>query len=366
LVAGYDKAWSAIFDSNLTTILTAGILYYMGSGPIKGFALTLTIGLIASMFTSIFVTRAIFEICLYKGGLKTLRMLHIFKHIPHLPYLNYRKICYAISIAFIIWGMVVFYQRGPNMFGVEFMGGSLQEYLFKKPVAIDQVRKALNEIGYGTATIQKVGGTNEIIIRAPQGSEKAIGERFRKDFTENSYELLRLESVGPVVGKEMKAKAFWAVVLSLLAIWLYVVIRFDFKFAFGAILSLLHDALTTVGIVAISGRELSVPVIAAILTILGYSINDTIVIFDRIRERRRAGIKETFEQAINTSINQTLSRTILTTTTVLLVIVALYFFGGEVINDFAFTMLFGVISGTYSTVFIAAPVLVDWPGSKKK
>ena len=366
LSAGYHKAFSTIFDSNLTTIITAAILYYMGSGPIKGFALTLTVGLLASMFTGVFVTRPIFDLCLYKSGLKSLRMLHILNHVPHIDFLKIRRVCYAISLLTILVGGYFFMKRGEGMYGVEFTGGSMQEYRFQRSIPIEKIRKALGEIGYGTSTIQRVGDSSEIIIRAPQNSEKAIGDRLKRDFSDNPYEVLRIESLGPVIGKELKVKAFWAVVLSLLGIWAYVVYRFDFKFAFGAILSLFHDALTTVGLVAISGREFSVGVLAAVLTILGYSINDTIVIFDRIRERRRMGVKETFEQAINTSINQTLSRTILTTLTVFMVIVALYFKGGEVINDFAFTMLVGVISGTYSTVYIAAPVLVDWPGAKKK
>ncbi len=366
LAAGYHKAFSTIFDSNLTTIITAAILYYMGSGPIKGFALTLTIGLLASMFTGVFVTRAIFDLCLYKGGLKNLCMLHILNHVPHIDFLKIRKFGYAISLITILVGGYFFVKRGEGMYGVEFTGGSMQEYRFSKSIEVEKIRKALSEIGYGTSTIQRVGATNEIIIRAPQHSEEKIAATLKKDFPDNSYEVLRIENLGPVVGKELKTKAFWAGVLSLLGIWAYVVSRFEFKFAFGAILSLFHDALTTVGLVAISGREFSVPVLAAVLTILGYSINDTIVIFDRIRERRRMGMKETFEQTINTSINQTMSRTILTTLTVFMVIVALFLKGGEVINDFAFTMLVGVISGTYSTVYIAAPVLVDWPGSKKK
>jgi len=301
-----------------------------------------------------------------KGGLKDLKMLHFLSKTPNIDFLKIRKFCYAISILLIVAGIVACVHRGEKMFGVEFAGGTMQEYGSKNVVAIDKIRSALDEIGYGTSTIQRVGESNQIIIRSPQGSEKAIQERIKKDFPDNPFEVLRLESVGPVVGKELKQKAVWAVILSLLGIWLYVSYRFDFKFAFGAILSLFHDALTTIGLVAISGREFSVPILAAVLTILGYSINDTIVIFDRIREHRRTNTKETFEQAINTRINQTLARTILTTLTVFMVVASLFFFGGEVINDFAFTMLVGVISGTYSTVYIASPVLVDWPGSKKK
>ena len=176
----------------------------------------------------------------------------------------------------------------------------------------------------------------------------------------------QVDSLGASVGQELATKGALAIVVALLGTMIYIAFRFDFRFAFGAILSLFHDAAVTVGLVALSGKEFSVTVLAAVLTILGYSINDTIVIFDRIRERKRLGIRETFEQSINTSLNQTMSRTILTSLTVFMVVLALYFFGGEVINDFAFTMLVGIISGSYSTVYIAAPVLVDWPGSKKK
>ncbi len=365
LMAGYHKAFSTIIDSNLTTLITAGILYTMGSGPIKGFALTLSIGLIASMFTGIFVTRTVFDFLIWKGGLKDLKMLHFLKETPKIDFLKIRKVGYAVSLILIALGMFAFIKRGESMYGVEFSGGTFQEYRFQKPLPLEKLRTSLDEIGYGTSTIQKVGEGGEIIIRSARGSETAIAEKLKKDYPDNPAEVLRLESIGPVVGKELKVKAFWAIVLSLLGIGVYVVYRFDIKFAFGAIISLFHDALVTVGLVALSGREFSVPVLAAVLTILGYSINDTIVIFDRIREHRRMGLKETFEQAINNSVNQTMARTILTTLTVFMVVASLYFFGGEVINDFAFTMLVGLITGTYSTVYIASPVLVDWPGSKK-
>ncbi len=366
LIAGYKKAFSTILDSNLTTLLTAVILYNIGTGPIRGFALTLIVGITASMFTGIFVTRAIFDFATMKGGFKNLRMLQFLAKTPAINFLKLRKACYLLSVLVILVGMFAMWKRGDRAFGVEFMGGTMQEYRFEKEMPIDRLREALTEIGYGTATIQHVGAGPQFIIRSSQGSADAIQQKLKTGFKDNPFEIMRLESIGPVVGNEMKTKALWATILSLAGIWLYVVVRFDFRFAFGAILSLFHDALVTVGFVALSGREFSVPVLAAVLTILGFSINDTIVIFDRIRERKRLGVRETFEQSVNTSLNQTLSRTILTSLTVFMVILALYFFGGEVINDFAFTMLVGVISGTYSTVYIAAPVLVDWPGAKKK
>lgn len=364
--AGYSKAFTTILDSNLTTLISAGILYYMGTGPVKGFALTLTIGIVASMFTGITVTRLILDLLSAAGTLKSLPMLQFFRRPPKIDYLKIRFVCYAISVLVIGVGLFKLVQRGDSMLGVDFTGGSMQEYSFKKPVEMNRVREALAGVGYGNATIQQTGGTGDFIIRAPQDSEKPIGEALKTAFPDNAPEVRRIESVGPLVGKELKTKALWAFLLSLAAIWVYVMVRFDVRYAFGAILALFHDGLVAVGFVALTGRELSITVLAAVLTILGYSINDTIVIFDRIRERRRLGIKETFAEAINNSVNLMMSRTILTSTTVIMVVLALFVYGGEVINDFAFTMLVGLLSGVYSTVYIAAPVLVDWPGQKKK
>lgn len=365
IAAGYKKAFTAIFDSNLTTLITALILYNIGTGPVRGFALTLSIGLLASMFTGIAVTRMVFDLLLAKGSVPSMKMLQFIHQTPKVNFLKWRKWCYAASIALIAVGVFGFVKRGPTMFGVDFSGGTMIEYKFEKPVQIDEMRKSLAAVDEGTAAIQKLGDTNQFILRTAADTEPKITAELKKSFPDNPVELLRLESVGPIVGKELKTKALWAFILSLVAIWGYVVWRFDFRFAFGAILAIFHDGLIAIGAVALTGRELSVTVLAAVLTIIGFSINDTIVIFDRIRERRRLGAKETFEEAINVSVNQTMSRTILTTFTVLIVVSSLFFFGGEVINDFAFTILVGLISGTYSTVYIAAPVLVDWPGSKK-
>ncbi|HXV19030.1 MAG TPA: protein translocase subunit SecD, partial [Candidatus Omnitrophota bacterium] len=298
IMAGYKKAFVTILDSNLTTLITAVILYNIGTGPVRGFALTLGIGIVASMFTGVFVTHAIFDLVQAKGSLGSLKMLHFLKKTPTLNYLKVRKICYVLSAAVILAGLASFVMRGPGMFGVDFSGGTMQELKFQKPVTIDTVRKSLAEIGYGEAIIQSVGDTNQVIIRTPLNTDREVDEKLRKDLPDNPFEVLRLESVGPIVGKELKGKTLWAFILSLFAIWAYVSYRFDFKFAFGALLALFHDGLVALGFVALTGRELSIPVVAAILTILGYSINDTIVIFDRIREHRRSGAKETFEEAI--------------------------------------------------------------------
>lgn len=364
--AGYKKAFVTVLDSHLTTLITAAILYIIGTGPIRGFALTLAIGIVASMFTGIFVTHTLFDLLLVKGHLKNLPMMQFIHKTPNVNYLKFRKFCYAISLIVILVGAFAFVNRGKSMFGVDFSGGTMQEFKFEKPIEIDAIRKSLSEIGLGTAVIQRVGETNQIIIRSDMHTDEKISAHLNESFPDNSYEIRRIETVGPIVGGEMKSKAFYAFLFSLLAIWGFIAVRYDTRFAFGAILALFHDGLVALGAVALSGREISITVLAAVLTILGYSINDTIVIFDRIRERRRSGVRESLADTINTSLNQTLSRTILTSLTVFIVVLAMFFYGGEVINDFAFTMIIGLISGTYSTIYIAAPVLVDAPIGKRK
>ena len=202
------------------------------------------------------------------------------------------------------------------------------------------------------------------MIRTYADTSDRIIDKFRADFPQNAFEILRMEKVGPAVGKDLTTKAIKALFFAIIGICIYVSLRFKFRFAIAAIIALFHDVLIAAGALALTGREFSVPVIAALLTVVGYSINDTIVVFDRIREDLRLMRKSDYQEIINTSINQTLSRTLLTSLTTLLVVFALFFLGGAVIKDFAFVLLIGVIVGTYSSVFVASPLLVDW--HKKK
>ncbi|MFH1791778.1 MAG: protein translocase subunit SecF, partial [Candidatus Omnitrophota bacterium] len=190
--------------------------------------------------------------------------------------------------------------------------------------------------------------------------------KFKESFAGNGLEIMRIEKVGPSVGADLKDKAFKAFIIALICMVIYISVRFEFRFAAAAIAALVHDVLICVGALSLTHREISTPVIAALLTIVGYSINDTIVVFDRIREDRRLMRKNTYPEIINASINQTLSRTLLTSLTTLVVVISLYVFGGAVINDFAFVLLVGIIVGTYSSIFIASPILVDWPSKKAR
>jgi SecD/SecF fusion protein len=365
IAAGYRKAFSAILDSNLTTLITALILFNFGTGPVRGFALTLAIGIVGSFLTGIFVTRMVFELFLGMKNVKRLPMLALLKHAPHLSFLSPRKFLFPMSVILIVACFVLIHFRINQAYGIDFTGGALQEYRFKEPVAIDDIRNSLREVNLEKAIIQTIGNDREIVIRTGQGAEEEIPAILRKSFPNNLPELRRVEKVGPIVGQELRRKSVLAVVFSLLTILIYLAIRFEFRYSIAAIAALFHDAVICIGALVFTGRELSIPVLAAILTIVGYSVNDTIVTFDRIRENSRRKGKTTFKDTVNKSINETLSRTLLTSLTTFFVVLSLYLFGGPVINDFAFTMMVGVIAGTYSTMFIACPIVVDWPWSKK-
>ncbi|MFH1857021.1 MAG: protein translocase subunit SecD [Candidatus Omnitrophota bacterium] len=362
VVNGYSKAFSTILDANLTTLLTALILFKVGTGPIRGFAITLSIGIIASMFTALVVTRLIFDVLLLNKKFNKLTFLQFFKE-THINFLNKRHIAYVLSAIVLIAGMVSFFHKGIANFGIDFTGGTLEQIRFEKPVELDTVRSLIKDAGIESAQLQGLGGEKkEILIKTDEESVAVIKETLDKNLADNKFEVLRVEHVGPTVGKELRSKAVWAVVFALLGMLVYISFRFEFIFAVGAIVALFHDALITIGILSLSGRQISLSVVAAVLTIVGYSINDTIVVFDRIREDARlahAGKKD-FQKIVNGAINETLSRTVLTSLTTLMVVLSLFIFGGLAIADFAFTLLIGIIVGTYSSIYVASPILVDW------
>ncbi|MDD5634034.1 MAG: protein translocase subunit SecD [Candidatus Omnitrophica bacterium] len=363
IAAGYDKAFGAIFDSNLTILITSLILFQFGTGPVKGFATTLSIGVVASMFSALTVTHCIFDLIVTAKSNLKFTMLQFFRN-PNIPFMKLRRYAYVLSLTLIIVGMYVFIQRGVKNYGVDFTGGTLQEFSFKEKVRIDDIRSVLKNSGFGESSIQQVGQSNTFIVRTYGGKVDGVVSGLTDKFGKGSFELLRAEEVGPTVEADLRKNAIKALLFSFVGICIYVSLRFEFKFAATGILALVHDVLVSLGAVALTGREISLNVVAALLTIVGYSINDTIVIFDRIRENRKFMRKSGEEELINLSINQTLSRTVLTSLCTLMVTVALFLFGGEAINDFAFVMMIGVIVGSYSTIFVAAPLLIDWPSRR--
>ncbi|MBI4598464.1 MAG: protein translocase subunit SecD [Candidatus Omnitrophica bacterium] len=365
--AGYDKALSAIIDSNMTTMAAAIFLYWFGTGPIRGFATTLIIGLAASMFTAIFVTRILFDLLLNAGRLTDLKMMQ-FMPATKMDFIAKRKVCYVLSLLVVGAGVTAFILRGEGRYGIDFSGGLLQEYRFARPVAAAQLRTTLAKVGLGDATIQPFGRPTEWLIRTPSHTDADVNatvDRAREaifaDFSDANPERLRTERVGPAVGAILRQKAVMAIVWSMIAILVYVAARFrHWDFAAAGVVALVHDVVVATGALCLLGRQIDMVVIAALLTIAGFSINDTIVIYDRVRENMRLNRKLGLVDVVNLSINETLGRTLLTSLTVIGAVLALYVFGGEVLRDFSICLLVGFISGVYSTVYIASALVISW------
>lgn len=293
----------------------------------------------------------------------------------NIDFISKRKIAAIFSGLLIVVSLGTLAFKGLN-FGIDFTGGTLVEVRFDKAPAIAEVRDAISPKGYGNAVIQEFGAPEEILIRVQnKESEKssdistAILDGLSEKFTADAIEMRRVEFVGPQVGEELTRAGIMAVLIAMLAILLYVTIRFEFRFALGADAALLHDITIVLGLFAITGKEFTLPVIAALLTVIGYSLNDTIVVFDRIRENLEANRKrktpDNEESIVNSSLNQTLSRTLMTSVTTLLVVLALFFLGGEVIHDFAFALIAGILVGTYSSIYVASPVMIALAGRFK-
>ncbi len=373
IVAGYDRALVTILDSNLTTLLTAIIMYRFGTGPIRGFAVTLGIGIVASMFTALYVTRWIFDLLIYTGRIKTLKMMSFFKD-PKIDFLGVCKPAAAISIGFIVLSLIVAVYRGRDALSIDFAGGTAVAYAHKpgvQPPDVKDVRAALETAGYKDSRIgYKFSTTDEgklleVVLRGHSTDEgvidlDALTASLQKAFPEQGFEQVQTNSVGSLIGAQLQTKAFWAGLLSIIGIILYVSFRYEFAYGVAAVIALIHDVAVATGVYLICGRQLSLPMVAALLTIIGYSLNDTIVIFDRIREDLTLVKNKPYREIVNLSINQTLSRTILTSLTTLIVVITLFLFGGGAINDFSLVMLAGVIVGTYSTVYIATAIVAVW------
>jgi len=364
--AGYHKALSAIMDANVTTFISAIILFYFGTGPVKGFAVTLSIGIVASMLTAIVITRLVFD-ALTRGEKKmSFKMLNLLKQPPKFDFVGKRFAAYALSIIIIVAGLVVFVQRGNNNYGVDFVGGVLQQVRFEGPVELSDVRSKLSESGLENVSIQKFGeaGRHEVLFRSIETQPEAIQASLEGLVGAEGFEILRSETVGPAAGAAIRNKAIKAFMMAMFAIIMYIWWRFGFKFGLCAVIALFHDALMCLAALALTGRELSLPDIAAILAVMGYSLNDTIVVFDRLRENMKQMKRASMKELVNVTVSQTLTRTLLTSFTTLIVAVVLFLFGGSVINDFAFTLIIGVVAGTYSSIFIAASVLSDWQNGR--
>jgi len=280
-------------------------------------------------------------------------------------FLGHRRAAFILSAILIVAGLISLVAQGGPKLGIDFQGGTLLQVRFESPISADRIRDTLAGMGFADAEIQHFGGDREAIIRIKEEASEGdvaggVIEALNRANPGNRAEMRREELVGPKVGRELRTKATMAIVYALIGILIYISLRFEFKFAVGAVAALVHDVVITLGMFSLTGREISLPVIAAFLTIVGYSLNDTIVVYDRIRENKRKLYGRSFVDIVNTSLNESLSRTMVTSLTTLLVVVCLFFFGGEVIKDFAFALMVGVVVGTYSSLYVASPLVVEW------
>jgi SecD/SecF fusion protein len=359
--AAYEKAFSSIFDANVTTLITAAILFWKASGPVKGFAIALTLGILASLFTALIVGRNFLGWFVDTGRLKRISMLHLISS-KNINFLGKGFLACMCSLALLLAGATAFYIRGDRNFGVDFRGGDLVTMSAPNKIDVGQIRGALEPIGFGDASIQESSqvGKSYITVRTPLNTSDKVERQIMQSMPNAGFKVEGSERVGALVGGELAKNSLIALGLGILGILIFVTFRFELSFAVGAIVALLHDVLITVGMFALLGRELTLTMVGAVLTIAGYSINDTIVVYDRIREGLASGRKGSIEQIMNESINQTLSRTILTSTVTLIPILCLFFFGGPVLRDFSLAIIIGVVVGTYSSIFIASPIVLWW------
>ena len=380
IMAGYDRAFLAILDSNVTTVITAAILFAFGSGPVRNFAVTLTAGILVSMFTALVVTKLIFLATVREGSAGGIKMLQLIPASLRIDFIGgwkkYAIVAAVLAVAGIGLGIVRGHKSPGTVFAVDFTGGSKVTYRITNPEtitgkeadALTVIRQTFADAGISDARpqFQAEGEGRLLTVNTVSPLDKidfaAVSQKLTENVPETEFKWIGNDEVGAQIGDEFKRSARNAVILALIGMVLYITVRFEFGFALGALAALVHDVLVTLGVYLLMGRQISLVTVAAVLTIVGYSVNDTIVIFDRVREELRNPKSKglSLRELCNTCINTTLSRTLLTSLTTAFTVIALLVFSSGEIRDFAIIMLCGVILGTLSTIFIANPVMLLW------
>ena len=383
---GYGRAFTAILDSNLTTIITGIILFVVGTGPVRGFAITLTAGVLISMFTAVVVTRLVFEHLVKPERATPFKMLQFFKE-PKFDFMQYGNKTLLASAAIIVVSLAIFFGRAfvnpASVLAVDLTGGTsivydLTQDEAKQP-AVGDIRATLDAFDNATVIQYQRGvGNTTLLVKTGESAETAKGKLLPdrnvgayvtsllvEKFPEAQLTEASVEEVGSMIGEDLKKSGRNAVLFSLLAILVYVGFRFKFGFGLGGLVALAHDALIALGLFSLCGRQVSLIVVTALLTIIGYSINDTVVVFDRIREQLTRDKRSSFKDVCNAAINACLGRTVITSVTTFFAVLALFCFGDGTIFDFALMMLLGILAGTYSSVFIATPVMFWWYKGKR-
>jgi len=361
--AGFERALATIVDSNLTTLIAALVLFVVGTGPVKGFAVTLAIGICTTLFTAFTFTRWVVAFWLRRSRPTEVPKgyIHLVPEVTRIPFMKVRLQVFALAILLSIASIVLVFTVKPN-FGIDFTGGTLIEVRAKNGQAdIGEIRQKLSEAGIHEVQVQGFGEASDALIRLGAAEDEATGNatvQKAQQILSADYDIRRTEVVGPTVSNELMWSAIVGILVAMAGIMIYVWVRFEWQFAIGAIMSTINDICLTLGFLVVTQIQVDLTTVAAMLTIVGYSLNDTVVIYDRIRENLRRFKKMPLGQLLDLSDNEMLARTVMTSVTTLLALVALYFFGGEVIRSFVASMIFGVVIGTLSSIFISAPALI--------
>jgi SecD/SecF fusion protein len=360
---GFAKGMATVVDANLTTLIAAVVLFFLGSGPVKGFAVTLAIGIITTVFTAFTLTRWLVSVWIRRTKPKDLPWgLKLIPDNTKIGFMRMRNWAFAFSILTTLATFAVLAVKDLN-YGIDFRGGAMIEVQAKGEVAdVGAIRAGLAELNLGDIQVQEFGTPRDVLIRieTPSDNEQAAQDAISvaRGVLEQAHDVRRVEVVGPTVSGELTRNGIIGVGVAMLLILVYIWVRFEWQFAIGAVLATAHDVIMTMGLFAFTGMEFNLTSIAAVLTIMGYSINDTVVVYDRVRENLRKYKKMSISELLDLSVNQTLSRTFLTGLTTLFALIALWLFGGEVIRAFVFAMIFGIVIGTYSSIFVAGPLLI--------
>ena len=368
-LAGHEKVISTILDANITTLITSSLMIMFGTGPVKGFGVTLTIGVFSTVFCALVVTKLLLELFIEGDLIKKFPML-IKTKAPNFNYLKFAKPAFGISWAIVLIGFGVVLMKGNDIYGIDFVGGDEVALSYSDRQTTADVRAALEGGGIGEANPlyqNDLTGENETLkVQVPVNEGAKVLPLLQAAFPSAGYEVIGQTTIGPSIGSEIQWNAFMSLGLAIVGIMLYVAFRFEVGFGVGAVVSTIHDILMTVGIFVLFDRQFTAPMVAAILLIAGYSINDTIVVFDRIREELKTNPDKRLGDVINLAINNVFVRSLLTSVTTFLASMALFIWGGGVINDLAFTFLVGVVTGTFSSIFIASPIFYWWHKGDRK
>ena len=361
LLLGHKKAFVTILDANITTLLTAVLLIWFGTGPVKGFGITLGIGILTTLFSVLCFNRALFEILARKERF-SLPLKSWLGDVSY-DFMKHRWHAIAVSIGLFIIGCVATGIRGKSILGIDFVGGDELVLSYEKPVdgqVIRQFAKRSN-LGEVNAVYQRQSGASNFLkLQTEKGKSATVLAALQKEFSDSQFKQVAQVHIGATVSKEVQKNAIISVIFALMGILLYVAFRFEFSYGFGATIALLHDTLITIGLYIALGHQFTAPMVAAVLMVIGYSINDTIIIFDRIREELKRNIQLNLAQVMNLAINKTLSRTLMTSLTTFIPAVFLYVFCSGVVSDYALVFLLGILVGTFSSIFIASPIFYFW------